>query len=113
MQRERKKNIEAGLQEQELGRSKGGLSTKVYAACEQRGRPLRFLITPGQRSGILKAQDLLQGFSPKVPIADKAYDAKEILDITTDRHIEIVIPLCAIGKSCNRITPIGTKKKSN
>jgi transposase len=31
-----------------LGRSRGGLSTKVHLACEQRQKPLSILITPGQ-----------------------------------------------------------------
>ena len=32
-----------------LGRSRGGLSTKIHLACEQRQRPLAVIITAGQR----------------------------------------------------------------
>ena len=31
-----------------LGRSRGGLSTKIHAAVDGRGRPLAILLTPGQ-----------------------------------------------------------------
>jgi hypothetical protein len=32
-----------------LGRSRGGLTTKVHLACDSQGRPLAFLLSPGQR----------------------------------------------------------------
>ena len=33
---------------QALGRSKGGLSTKIHALVDALGNPLRFFLTPGQ-----------------------------------------------------------------
>lgn len=32
-----------------LGRSRGGLTSKLHLACDQQGRPLSVVITPGQR----------------------------------------------------------------
>jgi hypothetical protein len=32
-----------------LGRSRGGLSTKIHLSCEQRQKPLSIVITAGQR----------------------------------------------------------------
>ena len=32
-----------------LGRSRGGLTTKIHLACDGRGRPLSVVLTPGQR----------------------------------------------------------------
>src|SRR5262249_126739 len=32
-----------------LGRSRGGLTTKLHLACDGRGRPLAVVVTPGQR----------------------------------------------------------------
>ncbi|MFJ4895996.1 transposase [Streptomyces sp. NPDC088788] len=32
-----------------LGRSRGGLTTKIHLACDGKGRPLAILLTPGQR----------------------------------------------------------------
>jgi transposase len=35
--------------EEALGRSRGGLTTKLHLACDGRGRPLAVVLTPGQR----------------------------------------------------------------
>ncbi|WP_273773137.1 transposase [Brucella intermedia] len=38
-----------GTQETEaLGRSRGGFTTKLHARCDAKGRPLGFVLTPGQ-----------------------------------------------------------------
>jgi glutamate 5-kinase len=49
------------MQEQGLGRSKGGFSSKLHAACDALGNPVRFFVTAGQRSDYVKALDLLEG----------------------------------------------------
>jgi Transposase DDE domain len=36
-------------QTEALGRSRGGLTTKVHLGCDGRGRPLSVVLTPGQR----------------------------------------------------------------
>ena len=52
------KNIETGMQEQELGRSKGGFTTKLHAACDALGNPVRFFLTAGQRSDYTKKPEI-------------------------------------------------------
>src|SRR5215216_2658316 len=42
-----------------LGRSRGGLSTKVHLMCDGKGRPLAVLLTPGQRHGSTRLGALL------------------------------------------------------
>ena len=42
-----------------MGRSRGGLSTKIHAATEALGLPVRLLASPGQRNDIAQAQDQL------------------------------------------------------
>jgi hypothetical protein len=37
------KNLGTRTQAQSLGRSKGGFSTKLHAACDAIGKPVRFL----------------------------------------------------------------------
>jgi transposase len=44
-----------------LGRSRGGLSTKLHAAVDGRGRPLVILLTPGQAGDAPMMQPLLAG----------------------------------------------------
>ncbi|MEE4547048.1 transposase, partial [Streptomyces sp. V4-01] len=43
-----------------LGRSRGGLTTKIHLACDGRGRPLAILLTPGQRHDSVCARPLLE-----------------------------------------------------
>lgn len=50
-----------GAQDQSLGRSRGGLTTKIHTLADRFGRPLRFLITPGQASDVAAAPDPLRG----------------------------------------------------
>jgi transposase len=86
------KNIETGTQEQELGRSKGGFTTKLHAACDALGNPVRFFITPGQRSYYVKALEMIENIPMKALLADKGYDANYIADAVLKIKAEVVIP---------------------
>lgn len=74
------KNRDNGTQQQELGRSRGGFTTKLHAACDALGNPLRFYITPGQRSDYTQALLLIEGMSMQALLADKGYDANYIVE---------------------------------
>ena len=39
-----------GNQDQALGRSRGGLTTKIHMVCDARGQPIRFALAGGQAS---------------------------------------------------------------
>lgn len=68
-----------------LGRSRGGLSTKIHLAVDGRGRPLSVLLTPGQAGDNPQLLNLLDAIKvhpggpgrprkrPDMLIADKAY----------------------------------------
>jgi len=56
------------------------------------GRPLRFILTPGQSGDILAAPALLDGFAAKAVLADKAYDSSALRQIIADIGAEAVIP---------------------
>jgi len=86
------KNIETGMQEQELGRSKGGFSTKLHASCDALGNPLRFFVTAGQRSDYIKALELIEGKQMDALIADRGYDANYIADAALMINSAVVIP---------------------
>jgi len=53
-----------------LGRSRGGLSTKVHLACDKRQKPLSVVITAGQRGGSPQFQAVLEGI--RVPAVSGA-----------------------------------------
>jgi putative transposase len=81
-----------GAKDQALGRSQGGLSTKIHMLADTFGRPLRFRITPGQASDIASASDLLEGQCGKAILADKAYDSNDLRSQIAAMHAEAVIP---------------------
>jgi transposase len=59
---------------QALGRSRGGLSTKLHLACDGRGRPLALLATPGQRHESTQLEALLDAIA--VPRAGRGRPRK-------------------------------------
>ncbi len=60
--------------------------------CDAQGRPLRFILTAGQRGDILMAPALLDGFEAKAVLADKAYDSNALRQLIADSGAEAVIP---------------------
>ena len=75
-----------------MGRSRGGLSTKVHAATDALGNPVRLLFGPGQRHDVTRSHELVDGFEPEAVIADKGYDADHLRDAIHDAGAEAVIP---------------------
>ena len=83
-----------------LGRSLGGLSTKIHAICDALGNALSFYLTPGQASDLDGADVLIDEVKADVFIADKAYDAdKRVLERLEAKGIEAVIPPKASRKT--------------
>ena len=62
-------------EKQAIGTNRGGSNTKVHALVDTNGRPLRLILTPGQRHDIIVAPDLVEGCSQRTILADKAYDS--------------------------------------
>lgn len=81
-----------GADAQGLGRSRGGLSTKIHAATEALGLPVRLIASPGQRNDIAFAHDLVDGIQAAATIADKGYDADHLCDKITETGADVVIP---------------------
>ena len=59
-----------------IGRTKGGLNTKLHAVADANGRPLNFFMTAGQVSDYTDAEALLDHL-PKAQwlLVDRGYDA--------------------------------------
>ncbi|MDR1968937.1 MAG: transposase, partial [Burkholderiaceae bacterium] len=60
---------------QALGRSRGGLSTKIHACCDAVGQVVRYVLSGGQEADIVYAQALIEGIDTQALLADKGYDA--------------------------------------
>jgi transposase len=70
---------EKGGQDHCLGRSRGGLTTKIHAVVDGQGLPIRLSLSAGQSHGGQAADDLLDHVGAgTIVLADKAYDADRI-----------------------------------
>ena len=79
--------------DQAIGRSKGGLSTKIHAVVDALGNPTAFVLTPGQACDLDGADQLLPNIEADAILADKAYDAEDrVIDLLRTAGKEIVIP---------------------
>lgn len=99
-----------GTADEGLGRSRGGFSTKVHFRADGRGRPMTFVVTPGQRHDAVAFEQLLdQGKvrratagrpkqRPKRIVGDKAYSSAKNRRLLRQRGIRAVIPT----PSCQR-----------
>jgi transposase len=87
-----------------LGRSRGGLTTKVHLACEQGQKPLSIVITAGQRGDSPQFQAVLGRIRvprpggghprtrPRRVLADKAYGSRANRSYLRRRGIRCTIP---------------------
>ena len=104
--RRRKKRGPEEPQDHALGRSRGGLTTKIHMLCDANanGVPLRFLLSGGQASDIAYAQPLLdEAYIASLRgrhrkrcrwlLADKGYDAQALRRYCDRYRMQPVIPL--------------------
>src|SRR6266480_6318175 len=77
---------------QAIGRSRGGLTTKIHALVDALGNPVELMLTPGQAHDLTCAESLLEGANPDALLGDKAYDGDSLIDTLAQRGITPVIP---------------------
>jgi transposase len=88
-----------------LGRSRGGLTTKIHLVADRRCRPVVFLTSEGQRHDAIAFTTVLDLVSirrlgpgrprtrPDWVLADKAYSSKAHRDYLAGRGIKAAIPV--------------------
>lgn len=81
-----------GQNEQGLGRSRGGFSTKIHILVDGLGNPLRLHLTAGQCHDSPHAQTLLRGVTASYVIADRGYAGQPLVDWIVQQGAEAVIP---------------------
>ena len=90
-----------------LGRSRGGLTTKIHAVVDAQGLPIRLGLTAGQTHDGQIADTLLNHLRPRtIVLADKAYDADRIRQLIQDQGATPNIP----PKSNRRWKPCFSKR---
>ncbi|WP_209439317.1 IS5 family transposase [Sinorhizobium arboris] len=81
-----------GAEDQALGRSRGGLSTKIHMAVRGLGCPVRFTLTAGQKGDAPQADALIEGLPADIVMADAAYDSDRLRLAIADKGAVAVIP---------------------
>jgi transposase len=67
-----------------MGRSRGGLTTKIHALVDANGLPIVIKLTDGQAHDGRSAADMLAGvLAGQVLLADRAYDSNALRDTMT------------------------------
>ena len=87
-----------------LGRSQGGFSTKVHVRAEGQGKPMTFVLTPGQRHEAVAFERLMEQGAVKRPgrgrprlrprrvVGDKGYSSRKIRQYLRRRGVRMTIP---------------------
>ena len=69
-----------------MGRSRGGLTTKIHALVDALGRPIRLKLTEGQAHDGRSATDMYGTVGPgQTLLADRAYDSDGLRDALAER----------------------------
>ena len=73
-------------------------------AVDGQGRPVRFILTGGQRNDITQAPALLARFKPKCVLADKGYDSRQLVTQIHSLGAQSVIPprSCQQPRACDK-----------
>ena len=87
-----------GTESQAIGRSRGGLTTKIVALTDALGNLVRFVLLPGQRYDTIGVAPLIEGVEFGGLIADKAFDANWIVAELNQRGAKVVISQIANRK---------------
>lgn len=64
----------------------------MHLLCDALGNPVRFVVTPGQRSEVTQAEALLSGLDAEAVIADKGYDSDWLIEQIVSSGAEAVTP---------------------
>ena len=88
----KKRGTDTGVNEQALGCSRGGFSTKLHLVVNGLGMPVEFKLTPGRAADITEAESLLQGHDFQAAIGDKGFDSNKLIHYIQGRGAEAVIP---------------------
>lgn len=75
-------------------------------AVDALGRPLKLILTPGQRGDAPLAPALLEGLSPRRVLADKAYDSNALRSLIADIGAEVRISEIRDSDFANSRTPV-------
>src|SRR5579883_105768 len=88
-----------GTHNQAVGKSRGGLTTKIVALVDALGNLARFVLLPGQRHDSVGVEPLITGIDLAALIADKTFDSNALRAKLHERGALAVIPSKADRKA--------------
>ena len=74
-----------------MGRTKGGLNTKLHIAVDAHGFPVRLIVTDGRAADCKLVRSPIEGLPASCLMADKAYDTNALLAYCQTKGILPVI----------------------
>jgi transposase len=84
-----------------MGRSRGGLTTKVHALVDAEGRPIALKLTEGQAHDGCSAADMFETVQAgQILLADRAYDSDALREALSQRNAWANIRLMPNRKNC-------------
>jgi transposase len=85
--------VKKGGRGHQIGRTKGGMNTKLHAVADAKGQPIGLYMSAGQVSDYTGAAALLSSM-PKADwlLADRGYDADWLREALKDKGIKVCIP---------------------
>ena len=75
-----------------IGRSRGGMTSKIMALTDALGNLIDFRLLPGQAHDLRGTAALIDGLSCGHLLADRAFDANWLREALSEAKIEAVIP---------------------
>ena len=90
-----------GQQNEAIGKSRSGLTTKIHARTNGQGKPTKLFLSPGNEADISHAGALVIDCHGCEIVADKAYDADDLRCL-----INLLDSTCCIPSKNNRKEPI-------
>src|SRR5215212_5975223 len=95
-----------GTLRQAIGRSKGGLTTKILALTDALGNLVRFVLLPGQRFDTVGVPPLIDGLAFGALIGDTAFDSNALIADLDARGAKVVI-----AQHPRRTTPLAIDRE--
>ena len=90
-----------------MGRTKGGMNTKIHAMVDEAGQPVRLLLSAGNDADISHAQTLAEEIPGTLLVADKGYDSVPFRHWLLERGMTPCIP-----SRSNRLAPCRYSRRS-
>lgn len=104
--------MNTGGEDQDLGRSVGGFTTKLHMAVDSLANPVAMHLSPGQDHDSKHALEVIGNLRPEVAAMDKAYDSAPLMEELKSRGTEPCIPPKKTGGTHRNTTVIFTRDEA-